>query len=141
MKQLIYTLLFNLLVNLAFSQTGSITVKIEGISSTKGKVEIGLYNKKENFTIYSKNFKGASITPSNNGITYTFENLPVGNYAIATWQDENENKKIDKNWFGIPNEKYGFSLNKYGTFGPPDFDSVSFKVSDGKSTKLTIQLK
>ena len=141
MKQLFYVLLCMCFTNLCFSQTGTITVKINGITNTKGKIEIGLYNKKEGFAIYTENFKGASIIPSKSGVSYTFNNIPVGTYALAAFHDENKNKKIDKNWFGVPKESYGFSLNKYGISGPPDFKDVSFKITQGNSKTLTINLK
>lgn len=141
MKQLFYIILCVFFINVCFSQTGTVIVKINGITNTKGGIEIGLYNKKESFPIYTENFKGASITPSKSGVTYTFKNVPIGTYAIAAFHDENENKKIDKNWFGIPTEHYGFSLNKYGKLGPPDFNDVSFKITKGNTKTLTINLK
>jgi len=48
---------------------------------------------------------------------------------------------MDKNLFGVPKENYGFSKNVFGTFGPPDFEEVSFKVVSGKIVKLTINLE
>jgi uncharacterized protein (DUF2141 family) len=139
MKQLIFTILFGYSSHFALAQT--ITVTIEGIKNTNGKIQIGLYSKKSDFGNYDKVFSGVAITPSKNNCTYTFKDIPAGTYAIATWHDANENKKIDKNFFGIPSEKYGFSLNKYGKFGPPDFDDVSFKVGKVENVKLLIHLK
>lgn len=143
MKHLIITIttLFCVFTNLAFSQTGTITVTIKGIDNTKGKIEIGLYNKKSDFAIYNKAFMGVAVAVEKNSVMYVFDKIPANTYAIATWHDANENKKIDKNFIGIPSEKYGFSLNKFGTMGPPNFDDVSFKVEKNQDLKLTIILK
>jgi len=90
MKKLFNSALFVLFSVSGFSQTGTITVNIDGINSTKGKIEIGLYDKKENFMVHS--FKGVSLSPSKSGVTYTFDNVPSGTYAIAIWHDEDEDK-------------------------------------------------
>ena len=141
MKIQILTILLGYSYHFAITQTSPITVTIEGVNNTKGKIQIGLYSKKSDWGNYDKVLMGVAITPSRNNCAYTFKDIPAGTYAIATWHDANENKKIDKNFFGIPTEKYGFSLNKYGKFGPPDFDDVSFKVGKVENIKITIQLK
>ena len=48
---------------------------------------------------------------------------------------------MDTNLFGAPKENYGFSKNVFGTFGPPDFEDVSFTVKNGKVANLTINLE
>ncbi|MBN8703355.1 MAG: DUF2141 domain-containing protein [Bacteroidetes bacterium] len=141
MRLLVFLLLLFTLAHLAVAQTSTIALTIEGIQNTNGKIQIGLYNQKSDFGSYDKVFIGVVATPLLNKITYTFKDIPDGTYAIATWHDTNDNKKIDKNYFGIPTEKYGFSLNKYGTFGPPDFEDVSFKIGNAENVKLTIRLK
>lgn len=122
-------------------KTGSIKVEIHGLENDKGIVQIGLYNSEKDFPTFEKNFKGSSIKANKNGVHYTFTNIPVGKYAIAVWQDENEDKKINKNMFGSPTEKYGFSNNKFGTFGPPDFEVASFVVKENGDINLKINLK
>jgi uncharacterized protein (DUF2141 family) len=42
--------------------------------------------------------------------------------------------------FGVPKEPYGFSKNKYGMVGPPDFEDVSFEVTKENPVSLTINL-
>ena len=50
-----------------------------------------------------------------------------------------ENKKIDKNFIGIPKEQFGFSNNVMGKFSAPSFEQAMFKV-EGKAIQ-DIQLK
>ena len=42
--------------------------------------------------------------------------------------DANENKKLDKNFIGIPKEQYGFSNNAMGAFSAPTFEQAKFIV-------------
>jgi uncharacterized protein (DUF2141 family) len=62
------------------------------------------------------------------------QDLPAGNYAIASYHDENGNGKLDTNALGMPEEGYGFSNDARGTFGPPKFSEAVFEF-DGKTDK------
>lgn len=124
----------------AFAQNGVVNVHINGIKSTKGYVQIGIFNTKSTFPIFGKQLKAGKVKPNTNGVDYSFKDLPDGTYAIAAWHDKNNNEKIDKNLFGVPKEKYGFSNNVYGMFGPPSFEKVTFQVKNGEVVALTINL-
>ncbi len=141
MKNLIMAIIAMVFATPIFAQTATIKVSISGIENNKGVVEIGLYNSEASFPVFDKVFKGAEVKASTSGVTYVFKNVPVGTYAIATWHDEDEDKTMNNNFFGAPSEDYGFSKNIYGSFGPPDFADVSFKVQGGKVIKLTINLE
>ena len=52
-----------------------------------------------------------------------------GEYAISLFIDVNRDNKIDKNFFGIPKEQYGFSNNVMGKMSAPTFDQAKFVVS------------
>lgn len=65
--------------------------------------------------------------------------LPQGKFAISAFHDANGNKKLDKNIMGLPTEKYGFSNDARGTFGPPSLASQLFEV--GANTDISITLK
>ena len=65
--------------------------------------------------------------------------LPDGSYAIALFIDLNGNKKIDKNFLGIPKEQYGFSNNAMGKLSAPTFVQAQFTVAG--STVQNINLK
>ena len=139
--------LFSAIVVLVFStpvfaQSGVVKVTVTDIDNTDGNVVIGIYNSKETFPVFGKEMQGAKIKPAKTGsLNYIFRNLPDGTYAIAVWHDENDNQKMDKNLFGTPKENYGFSKNIFGTFGPPDFEEVSFEVKNKKVVKLSVNLE
>ena len=124
-----------------YAQTGKIKVTVTGIVvKSKGVVKIGIY-KKDGFPLVDKSITGKDVEVTNSKVTATFDEIPAGNYAIAVFQDENSDNKLNTNFFGAPSEPYGFSMNKYGTFGPPDFEDVSFKVKKDETKSLTINLE
>lgn len=57
-----------------------------------------------------------------------FLQLPPGRYAVIVFHDENDNGLLDTDFFGIPNEGYGFGNNAVGFLGPPSFDAASVTV-------------
>ena len=142
MKNLFMAIVVMVFATPSFAQTGTVTVNVLGIENNKGVVRIGLYHNKESFPIYEKAmFKDVSEKANTTGVSYTFSKILEGTYAVAVWHDENEDKTLNKNFLGAPKENYGFSKNIFGTFGPPDFEEVSFEVKNGKMVKLTIILE
>ncbi|MBR9845925.1 MAG: DUF2141 domain-containing protein [Algicola sp.] len=114
-----------------------ITVVIENLNSDKGHVYISLYNTETSFL--DKGFKSTMSRIENNSCTITFENIPNGIYAISFFHDENENKKMDSNFLGIPKEDYGCSNNARGFMGPPKWEDAKFEINNTSITQ-TIKL-
>lgn len=141
MKTVLISSLLTIYSFLGFSQSGRIVLQINGCKNNIGVVQIGLYNSEDGFTEYDKSFKGGEVKAKKESVLYTLTSIPAGTYAIAIWHDENEDKILDTNMFGVPKEKYGFSHNKFGKFGPPDFEDVSFTVDGDKEISLTINMK
>jgi uncharacterized protein (DUF2141 family) len=108
---------------------GKIVITINNCKSDKGKIYIALYNSKENFMKVSKSIAKEVINIKAGKATIEFANLPYGTYAFSYYHDENDNKKMDANFLGIPTEGYGFSNNATGTFGPPSFSASSFSLN------------
>ncbi len=72
-------------------------------------------------------------------MTVYIPDLPNGNYAIAVYHDANGNNKLDKNFLGIPTEKYGFSNDAMGSFGPPDYEDCIVKVDGNKEISIKLR--
>ena len=111
------------------TKTGNIKVIITDLNNNKGEMMIALNNSKENFEHGQKPFVGVTEKIKNRQVVYTFNNVPFGEYAIKCYYDENRNKKLDKNFFGMPTEQYGFSNNARGSFGPPKYDDAKFTLN------------
>jgi len=111
----------------------NITVEITNLLNTNGKVQIGLYDKAEFFSIVDKVYKGAVVDISSKRIKYQFKNIPNGTYAISIFHDENENNKVDKNFLGIPKEGYGPSNNIRPSFRGANFEEAKFTLDGNKN--------
>lgn len=120
-------------------QSHDLEVSVTGFSSDKGQVYVGLFNKAEDFAIRGKQFKGKVSAIEGKKAVVRFEDLPTGNYAIASFHDKNKNGFMDKNVFGLPLESYGFSNQARGTLGPPSFSDAKVRVE--KDQKIEIRVK
>ncbi|HCY96976.1 DUF2141 domain-containing protein [uncultured Polaribacter sp.] len=114
----------------------TLTVNITGLTSSNGTLLLGLYNQKDTFL--KVQFKSAFVAIANNKAKHTFKNLPKGTYAVSFVHDENNNKKMDTNFFGIPKEAYGCSNNARGYMGPPAYDDAKFFLGESKEINIAI---
>jgi uncharacterized protein (DUF2141 family) len=142
MQHLILTaaLLFSTLIfsqeseNTNVNNQYNISVSLVNALNDKGTVNFALFNK-ENFR--QQPLKAASSTIKEGVSTVVFENVAIGTYAIICYHDENENKRMDFQENGMPLENYGTSNNPLN-FGPPQFDSSKFDVTD---KDVTLEIK
>jgi uncharacterized protein (DUF2141 family) len=89
------------------SFAGTLTVRVENIDPGKGHLMIGLFNDEKTFPdVYHK---GLRVPATDGAMIVEFVDLPDGPYAVSVYQDANDNEELDKNFFGIPKERYGFS--------------------------------
>jgi uncharacterized protein (DUF2141 family) len=65
--------------------------------------------------------------------------VPRGRYAVVAIHDENSNMKLDRNFFGIPKEGFGFSNNPKVFLAAPSFQAASVPVSC-PATRIEIRL-
>ncbi len=70
-----------------------------------------------------------------------FESVAPGTYAVSVMHDENDNRKLDKNLFGIPTEGYGVSNNRTHAMSAPTWEESKFVVERGKDVGLGVGLR
>jgi uncharacterized protein (DUF2141 family) len=112
-----------------------------------GTLMLAIYNNAEAFegsVVKEKRsevgvFKGLELYLEPMDSTQLNTEIPDGEYAIAFFIDANGNKKLDKNFLGIPKEQYGFSNNAMGTLSAPTFEQAKFTVAG--NTIQNIKLK
>lgn len=138
MKTVLFLILLIILSTSIFSQNkkniesyGSLEVNITGIENTNGKIVILLFNSEENLE-EETHYKLLSTEIISNSAKTLFKNLPIGEYAIRLYHDEDNDDEIDTNFLGIPTEGYGFSNNVTATFGPPSFEDSKFDIDNNK---------
>ena len=134
-----FTLLLLFVLSLSRLEAEELKVVVDGILEKQGLVAIGVFNKKETFPSGEQIFGIKVNTGSSEQVVHIFKDIPAGNYALAVYHDLNSNDKLDTNFFGKPNEPYGFSNNKFGAFGtPPDFEKAVITIKKQEKKEITI---
>lgn len=134
----LFTLLLLALVYHAQAQN-QLSVKVTGIKELKGNVEVCLYKEGGGFMNRNKAQSCVWLKAESSNLTYAFQEVDRGKYAVIVIHDLNSNKNLDTNFMRIPKEPYGFSNNPSTTFGPPDFEGASFEVNG--DLEIEVRLK
>lgn len=108
-------------------QEAELTISVVGVERDEGFVRIAVFNGAEAFT--DNPVMAAVVTPRE-GLAEWSARVPYGTYAVAVVHDRDGNGKLNTNLLGMPRERYGFSNDARGTFGPPSFDDASFSVDE-----------
>ena len=112
------------------ASAASIEVRVQGVASAKGTVRVAICDK----ATFLKDCPYAASAPAKEGETVvTVNDVPPGAWAVLSFQDENDNGKLDRNVLGIPKERYAFSRDARGRFGPPSFEDAAFVLRDEKA--------
>ncbi len=127
--------LFSILVSV--QNNFDITINVKDANSNNGKMYIALYNTASGFL--EKTYKADIIELKNTSCSVTFKDIPEGTYAVSIFHDENNNGKLDTNFFGIPSEDYGCSNNATGFMGPPKWDDAKFQLTENKSVLISLK--
>lgn len=110
----------------ATAQVGAtLTITLEGGKPGEGEFVVGLFDAEDKWLKEVKRESRVRVDADGKAVVI-FEDLPAGNFAISTYQDRNENGKIDT-FLGIPREPYAFSNGARGMFGPAKFDEAAFE--------------
>lgn len=114
----------------------SLTVNIEGLKNNKGSLLVAIYDSSDKFL--KKQYKGTVASIKDKKAVIIFKDVPKGEYAVSFVHDENENKKMDTNFFGIPTEDYGCSNNAKGFMGPPKYEDAKFMLTENKTINIKL---
>jgi uncharacterized protein (DUF2141 family) len=111
------------------NQAGTITVQLTGFENDQGTVKLCVCRSEDEYTGKAKEFCTASTEIKSTKAEWVFENMPYGSYSIKAFHDENGNSRLDKDFLGVPTERYGFSNNARGRFGPPPFSRAAVTLN------------
>lgn len=134
MKTLLLTLLFS-----SGLLASEIIVNVNGLRSTEGNVQVAVWKTADGFPgDYSKSW--TQMTVPSTLTRALFRNAEPGFYAVAVFHDKNNDNDLNRNGLGIPTEGFGFSNNPRILFGPPKFKKAKFKVDEGETKEIEIEL-
>ncbi len=120
------------------AHAATVIVTITGVRNDHGHVLVALCRKAD-FLKPQCSLRGAT-NAATGSVQVRFADVPAGTYAAQTYHDENDNKILDRNFFGLPKEGLGFSNDAPMHFGPPAFDAAAFQVDAGEKL-ISISLR
>ncbi len=139
----LFTILFLGFSYASFGQTSdslTIRIKISNIKSVEGNIRIAVFDSTQVFLGEDMVIGKIEPVTQTGEMIVIMENLPLGEYAISIFHDENSNEILDNSLFKIPTEAYGFSNNARGKFGPPRFEDVKINFTPDQQ-EFEIRLK
>jgi len=105
-------------------------VIIKGLNPGKGVVRMALYNKRL-FLNKKRVIRANALPVEKDSCVWILNKIDPGEYAIVVYHDINNNKKLDKTFFGKAKEPYAFSGNlKKKKRSAPKFEEVKFKLDE-----------
>ena len=119
------------------AQGQEIKVSINNVKDDTGTIWVALHLPAEEYM--KERFMWFKVAAQKGSIDGIFKDVPDGTYAISVMHDFNNNRELDKNAFGIPQEGFGFSNDAMGRFGPPDFKKAAFKVPEQKEVVIKMR--
>lgn len=141
MRKLILVLAALVVSNLSAQNQGGLTIIVKGLRNNKGQVGIRLFDQPKGFpSKKNRAIQQYFVKPVNNQAKFTISNLSFKNYAVGSIHDENSNKELDKNFFGVPKEGFGTSNNPKVFMGAPSYEKAKFTLSKKEQT-IVITMK
>lgn len=83
-------------------------VRVVGAASDEGQVWIGVYASEAAYAAGDE-ISQTVVEADPAGVTAEFGGLPAGRYAVIAFHDANANNDFDRNFIGMPTERFGFS--------------------------------
>ncbi len=121
-------------------KTQKINIMINDFENTNYNLIITLHNNSSSFfNDKVVPFKTFIEKIDDTFIIKSFTNIPECDYALIVFHDENNNKKIDVNIFGMSKEGYGVSYNNVKKRKNIKFEDSKFTLDNTKG--ISIKLK
>lgn len=122
--------------------TYTLTIHMTGFRSEVGAAGVLVFCTAKGWPESNEDACEHKSVPIHNGeATIQFDGLKAGTYAAVGLHDENMNKKLDRNFLGIPKEGFGFPHDIKVGLRPPSWDAASFKVDGDTTIEIKMQYK
>ncbi len=116
-------------------------ITVSGVRNAKGAITLMLYgDRDEDFLKKGKRIGRIRVPALAGEVTVCVPVPAPGSYAISLYHDEDGNKKLTKNWLGLPTEGYGFSRDAAVSYRLPQLDEAVFTALPG-DTQLGITMR
>ncbi|MFG0267593.1 MAG: DUF2141 domain-containing protein [Rhodopirellula sp. JB055] len=119
-----------------------VLIRVIGAIPSESLVWLAIYNAETSFNDPENALLAAQLPIQPNGVaacTIPIDQLPE-RFAIAAFHDTDNDGALSRNQFGIPAERYGFSNNARGKFGPPAFKEAVIDRPENGEKPIDIQI-
>jgi uncharacterized protein (DUF2141 family) len=117
----------------------TLTITAQGVSSSEGVVGVLVFNSPQAWpTDNGRAFRAVAVRAHPGSVEITVSDLPPGVYAVVVLHDLNENRKLDRTWYGRPREQWGMSQNPPVHFSAPGFSQARFTMSQDKRISVIL---
>ncbi len=124
---------------LTLAAQNRLTLTVDGLIANQGNLMVALFNEAgwPKFIPVA----GEMVKVESTSVTAAIDlpDVPSGDYAIALFQDENDNYRLDMGMTGLPLEPYGFSNDVKPVAGPPTFQACKFIIDGDTALHITVR--
>ena len=116
-------------------------IQVEVLSSTTGgKVYLAVYDNPDDFDeeVHLVN-ASTELAATADRAELALQLPEAGRYVLAAFQDLNGNGKLDRNFFGVPTEPYGFSKLPPTKWRAPSFGELATKLEGSDRVKIEMR--
>ena len=142
MPRLTYLLLAFCLAGASALTAQTLVVHVEGVRNGDGSIHCGFYDSPAQWDTKKSNFQrhGTKAGLRGGRVTFTFDDIPAGRWAMAIVDDENDSGGID---WGILLPKEGFGFSDYVSRGlsRPDWEDFDFELREGQVTEVRVRVR
>jgi uncharacterized protein (DUF2141 family) len=126
--------------SVAYADDLDIVLDVEDLRSDRGEIRGALYASPDGWTREGREIATCHARIEHHHAHCVFSNVEPGAYAIAFLHDEDDDGRMDRDFFGFPQEGFGFSNDAAPSLGPPSFVAARF-VHASASTDLHVRAR
>ncbi len=127
--------LFSIFYTPSIPERGTLIIELNKQMPREGNLLIYIFDDADAFPKQKDKVYRFVVVDAKQGIkSIPVQNLHFKDYAVIAVHDINGNKKMDRNWLGLPAEPYALSGNPKFHMGPPKYDEVKFLFEKNNQT-------
>lgn len=116
-------------------------IAVTGVRNANGSVSVNLYpDSPDDFMKKGKWVERLRVPARAGEVTVCMPVPQSGRYAVSLFHDENGDRRLGRNWIGIPNEGYGFSRDAPTPLRLPHFEEAAIQTAPGVN-RLQIKMR
>jgi uncharacterized protein (DUF2141 family) len=116
-----------------------LTVVVRGAEPGVGEIFAQLFDDEADY-MRTPHAQARAAVDAEGRAVFVFEDLEPGDFALSVYYDEDGDGELDTGLFGVPREKFAFSNNAWGRFGPASWESARFAL-DADGAEIGVALR